>query len=96
MLKVRVAGVSEMRLGVAVPVPVSGTVCGLLGSLSAMLSVALSAACVVGVKITTMLQVAPTARLVPQVEFPWVKSAELVPVNEITMFVRVLLVRLAS
>ena len=70
MLKVRVAGVSEMRLGTGVPVPVSGTVCGLLGSLSAMLSKAVSLAVVVGLKMIPIVQLARTASVVPQVETP--------------------------
>jgi hypothetical protein len=50
-----------------VPTPVSTAICGLLASLSATFSVALAAAAAVGVKVTVMGQVAPAARVVPQV-----------------------------
>jgi hypothetical protein len=50
-----------------VPLPVSGTVCGLPGALSVTESVPLSAPEIVGVKVTVMVQLAPAFRLVPQV-----------------------------
>ena len=55
---------SELPL---VPVPVRAAVCGLLASLSATLSVAVAAVAEVGVKVTLMVQLAPTARVAPQV-----------------------------
>ena len=52
---------------VVVPVPVRTAVCGLLGSLSATLKVALAAPAAVGLKVTLMAQFAPAANVVPQV-----------------------------
>jgi|SRR5450755_261119 len=51
-----------------VPVPVRAAVCGELASLSATLRVAVAAAAAVGVKVTLIVQVAPTASVAPQVE----------------------------
>ncbi len=68
----------------AVPVPVSGTSCGELGSLSATLRFAVSAACVVGVNVTLIVQFAPAVNVageVPQV-FVWLKSPAFAPVKE--------------
>jgi hypothetical protein len=52
----------NVKLGVA-PVPVSDMVCGVLAALSAMLMDAVSAPYAVGVKVTVMAHVAPTARV---------------------------------
>ena len=52
------------------PVPESGTLCGLLGSLSVNTRVADSAAFTDGVKVTPTVQVAPAAMLAPQVFEP--------------------------
>ena len=50
---------------VVVPAPVSVAVCGLLASLSATLSVALTGPVAVGVKVTLIVQVLPAARVNP-------------------------------
>ena len=62
-----------------VPVPVSATVCGELGSLSDTCSVADSADCVVGVKTTLIVQFPPAATDAPHV-FVWLKSPPFAPV----------------
>jgi hypothetical protein len=49
-----------------IPVPERVAVCGLLVSLSATPRVAVADAAVVGVKVTLIVQVAPTASVVPQ------------------------------
>src|ERR1700719_2496618 len=49
-----------------VPVPVRTAVCGLPGSLSDTLSVAVAAPGVVGWNVTLMVQLAPTASVLPQ------------------------------
>jgi hypothetical protein len=87
--KATVAGVRNMPVGGAVPVPVSETVCGLLGSLSPMVSAAFSVAVVEAVKIISMVQFEPAAKVVVQVEVPTVKSVALAPVNEMVMPVSV-------
>src|SRR5580704_3763019 len=73
-----------------VPVPVMGTSWGEVTLLSATLRFADSAAWVVGVKVTLMVQLAPAARVPlgePQV-FVCEKSEAFVPVNEMVMVVR--------
>ena len=73
-----------------VPVPVSWTIRGLLGSLSIICNDADSAAAVVGVKMTLTMQFAPAVRVPvvvlvePQV-FVSEKSAALKPVTEMAM-----------
>jgi hypothetical protein len=57
----------------AAPVPVSKTICGLLESLSEIVSVPVLAPVVVGVKVTLMSQLAPAPTEVPHV-FVWAKS----------------------
>jgi hypothetical protein len=52
------------------PVPESGTLCGLLGSLSVNTRVADSAALTEGVNVTPTVQVVPPATLLPQVFEP--------------------------
>jgi hypothetical protein len=52
------------------PVPESGTLCGLLGSLSVNTRVADSAALTDGVNVTPTVQVVPAAMLAPQVFEP--------------------------
>jgi hypothetical protein len=79
-----------------VPVPVRGTICGLLASLSETLNVAVSAPEMDGVKMILIVQVAPMAIVPVQFELPLVKSEAFVPVNEMFMFVNALWVRLAS
>ena len=51
----------------AVPVPVSGTLCGEVGALSAMLRLADSAVCVEGVNVTLIVQFPPAATDAPHV-----------------------------
>ena len=55
------------------PVPDSGTVVGLPGALLGTLRTPLRAPAAVGRKVTLMVQLAPAARLVPQL-FVWAKS----------------------
>ena len=64
------------------PVPLRLAVCGLLAALSVTVSIALRAPAAVGVNVTSMEQLAPAARVVPQL-FVWAKSPLLVPVIEI-------------
>jgi hypothetical protein len=51
----------------ATPVPVKAAVCGLPLALSFMVSVPVLVPVAVGVKVTSIVQLAPTATLVPQV-----------------------------
>jgi hypothetical protein len=90
------AGVRNTGLAGAVPVPVRGTVCGLLASLSETLKVAVSAPVMDGVKTMLIVHVAPTAIVPPQFELVTRKSAAFGPVNEAFTFVNPLWVRLAS
>ena len=76
--KFRLVG-DTLSVGGAVPVPVSGIVCGLPGPLSVTESVALLIPEAIGLKVTLMVQLAPTARLVPQ-PLARAKSPLLVPV----------------
>ena len=74
---------SEMAEKVAAgarPVPVRATTCGLPVALSVMLTDAVRAPAAVGVKMTLMVQLEPTATKVPQV-LVWTKSPLLVPVR---------------
>jgi hypothetical protein len=61
--KLRLVGLNSTT----VPVPFRLTVCGLPGALSATLSVPLRLPLVFGVKVTSIVQLAPGARLLPQV-----------------------------
>jgi hypothetical protein len=63
--KVRLAG--ENRTLAAIPVPLSGTVCGLLPALSVKVMDPVTVPVVVGVKATVILQLPPDAPPVPQV-----------------------------
>lgn len=72
----------------AVPVPLSGTSCGELASLSAMLRFADSAACVEGVNVTPIVQFPPAATDAPHV-FVWLKSPAFVPVVDMLVIVSV-------
>lgn len=74
-----------------VPVPVSGTVWGELGSLSETDSVADSADWVVGVNVTLMVQLPPLAARVGGETghvLVWAKSPAFVPVIEMELMVR--------
>jgi hypothetical protein len=64
LVKVRLAEDSP-TMG-AIPVPDSETFCGLFAASSLMVSEALCAPVAVGLKVTLMLQLAPTATLAPQ------------------------------
>src|SRR5262245_21818069 len=64
----------------SVPVPESGTDCGLSGALSVMVMAAVRSPFPLGVKTTPMVQWAPGATLVPQV-LVWLKSVAFVPVT---------------
>jgi hypothetical protein len=74
---VPIARVGKLRLladkETAVPVPLKLTLCGLLLALSVRVSEPVRLAAAVGVKVTVMVQLAPAARLVPQV-LVWAKS----------------------
>ena len=70
------------------PDPDSVTSSGLVGSESVIRSVALRVPLALGANLTLMVQLLPEAWLVPQV-LVCVKSAELVPVNEMELMVRV-------
>jgi hypothetical protein len=48
------------------PVPVNVMVCGLVGSASLMVTAAVRLPIAVGLKVTLIVQLAPAARLVPQ------------------------------
>lgn len=78
------------------PMPVSGTVCGLDASLSVTLKVADSAAKTEGVKVTAIAHVAPAAIVPLQFVLPMTKSAEFAPLSETFVMVMLLPVRLAS
>ena len=73
--------VDKVTIGAA-PVPVSPAVCGLFVALSVTASDAVRLPVAVGVKVTLMVQLAPAARLVPQL-FVWPKSPLLAPVTAI-------------
>ena len=92
--KATVAGERKTGAG-ARPVPVSSTVCGLEGSLSATISVAVSAATNDGVNVMGIAHVAPAAILPVQFVLPIVKSAASAPPIETFEIVRLLPVRLA-
>ena len=75
----------------AVPVPERATLCGLPESLLVTVSVADSAAVVVGLKVTLMVQFAPTASVeveAGQVFAETAKSAAFVPVMEVLLIVK--------
>lgn len=61
--KVKLVGVN---VAWAVPVPVSGTVCGLLFALSVIVIAPVRVPVAVGVKVTLILQFAPAASVAPQ------------------------------
>jgi hypothetical protein len=84
-----------MVLVAAAPVPVRLAVCVEPVALSATLSVAVSVPVVVGVKVTTMLQFAAAASVLPQVVVS-LKEEALVPVSDMEMPVRVALPGLES
>jgi hypothetical protein len=69
------------RVAAAVPPePLRGTVCEPLEALSVKVRLAPSAPLMLGVNVVLVVQLAPAARLVPQV-FVWLKSAAFVPVT---------------
>ncbi len=72
----------------SVPVPASGTVCGLSEALSVMVTAAARLPDAAGVKLTLTVQLAPAATLVPQVLLS-LKSPLFVPVMAILEIVRV-------
>ena len=76
-LVVPMARVGKLRLfgdkETAVPMPLKLTLCGLLPALSVSVSVPLRGPAAVGLKVTRMVQLAPPARLVPQL-LVWAKS----------------------
>ena len=80
------AAVLRVTESVAVPVPLSATVCGEPGAVSATLRVALRAAAEAGLKATKTAQLAPAASEVPQV-FNWRNDVGLVPAIDIELSV---------
>lgn len=78
----------------ATPVPVSGTVCGLVPALSVMVMVPARVPVVVGVKVTVMVQLPPAAPPVPQL-FVWAKLP-VATMLEIVSLAPVLLVSLIT
>jgi hypothetical protein len=77
--ELNVSAVGETVLTGALPVPLSRTVCGLVGSPSLMDNVAVRAPVTVGLNRTVIAQLLPAARLVPQVVV-LVKSPGFAPV----------------
>src|SRR5207249_807648 len=75
------------RPGRPAPVPVTLAVCGLLLALSVTVNVALLVPIAVGVNVTSIEQLAPAARLVPQL-LVCAKSPLLVPVKPILEILR--------
>ena len=71
--------VDKVTIG-ANPVPVSPAVCGLFEALSVTVSEAVRLPVAVGVKVTLIVQLAPAARLLPQL-LVWPKSPLLAPVT---------------
>ena len=65
----------------SVPVPINETICGLPGTLSLILSVAVRVPLAPGVKVTPIVQLVFAARVAPQVLALTVKSAALLPVR---------------
>ena len=78
-----------------VPVPVSAAVWGLFGALSVTVRVADLAPEAVGVKVTLIAQLAPAARLLPQVVV-CEKSPPLEPVNVMLVIVKAVVPLLVS
>jgi hypothetical protein len=78
-----------------VPVPMMAADCGEPVALSATETEAEKAVAEAGVKVTLIVQVAPAARLAPQL-LVWAKSAALVPVTEMLLMVRAALPGLES
>lgn len=87
-LKVAGATVTEKSGPEVVPVPVRVAVCGLLASLSATLSNAVTAPAAVGVKVTLIVQLLPTARVAPHA-LVCANTDALVPVMLTTMLLTV-------
>lgn len=81
--------VTEKAVTGAVPVPVSGTLCGDVGSLSVTVMLADSAACVEGVNVTLMVQEVPAASVEPELGQVLVceKSAAFAPVDAMLVMV---------
>jgi hypothetical protein len=75
---------------VVVPTPARAAVCGLLESLSATLNVAVTMPVAVGVNVTLIGQLAPTASVAPHV-FVWANDEADVPVMLTTMLLTVAL-----
>jgi hypothetical protein len=84
--KLRLAGDKDT----AVPVPLKLTVCGLVGSESLRRRLAVRAPAPFGLKLTLRVQLAPPARLVPQV-LVWAKSLLLAPTRLMPVMLRAVL-----
>src|SRR5215472_16505345 len=70
----------RLRETALVPIPLTPSDCGLLTALSVKVRLALRVPMLVGVKVTLIVQLAPTARLEPQL-LDWAKSLLLAPVR---------------
>ena len=96
LANVSVAGLAATLPLAAVPVPDKATVCGLPVAESLKLSVAVRPPVVVGAKIMFAVQLAATARLVPQVFEKISKSPGLVPVSVMLLMVMAVVLPLVS
>ena len=76
-----------LSVGCAAPVPISGIVCGLPLALSVTDSAALRPPAAVGLKVILIVQLAPAARLEPQL-FVCAKSPLFVPVSAMPLIER--------
>ena len=74
--------------GAGAAVPLRATECGLPVALSATLSDAVRAPATVGLKVTSMAQEDPAARLAPQVGWVWAKSPAFAPPMAMLVSVR--------
>src|SRR5256712_3397797 len=90
-LVVPMATVPKLRLVgesfAVVPIPLTGTFCGLPAALSVTLSAALRVPLAVGLKVTLIVQLAPAANELPHV-WVWAKSPALVPVIATPLMLR--------
>ncbi len=93
--ELNVSAVGETVLMGAMPVPVSEAVCGLPGSESLTEIAATRVPAAVGLKLTLIVQLAPAAKLAPQVVV-LVKSPAFAPVMEILLIVTVVMPTLVS
>jgi len=89
--KVKVLGDRLPTAAVPTPVPVRARDCGLSGALSVMVTVPVRFPAEPGVKVTLIVQVPPTAKVLPQVFAVTAKSVASVPVTPMLVTVSVAL-----